>query len=105
MANVIPGADISSFVGPGYVNHSDLATDGLGNAFAAVTVGSDVWLVKRQQGTAHLSLLHVFDDAVYGKQGYGAVAVVGRHVVVWLSSRQPDGTTRPKEYIVTDVAN
>ena len=110
MANVIPGPhSIINLIGDGYVNHTDLsAVDGAGNIFGLVTVlqesKTNTFIIKRESGTGILSVVHVFYQDIYGKQGYGSLSVKGAHVVVWLPLRQYDGQTLPQEFIITDVA-
>lgn len=110
MAEIVKGlGEPLAVLGDGYTNHIDLATDGAGNIFALVIRDKgkgklNAYLLKRARGTGYTSLVATFDEVAYGKNGYGSIAVVGSHVVVWLASRSPDGTTNPVEWTVLNVA-
>jgi hypothetical protein len=96
--------------GPGYTNHVGSTRDGAGNVFLAVTIDGpssgdlDVAIMKRQQGSANWTEIYRFDQATYGKQGYGTLEVVGSHLVVVLAERLPDNSTAAVEYRLYDVA-
>lgn len=62
----------------------------------------DVVVKKRQQGTGVYTTVHVFDEETYGKHGYATLAVVGKHLLCFLSER--DGSdTEGVEYLIENV--
>jgi hypothetical protein len=87
--------------GPGYTNHIGSTRDGAGNTFWAITLGSAIVVMKRQQGSGVYTELHRFDDTKYG---YGSMEVVGAHLVCVLAERQENGATVAVEYRLYDVA-
>src|SRR4029453_7526473 len=88
-----------------YIQHSDQTIDAGGNIFQAYAVTRhsgqlDAVIVKRESGTGIYSLVAIFSQAQYGKNGLPSVQVKGNHLVVILASRQPDDSTLPEEWLV-----
>lgn len=92
-----------------YTNHSDTVADPDGNLYQAWTVQRtsnhvDVVVIKRERGSGVYSPVHTFTQLQYGKNGYASLAVVGKHLVVLLSSRDDEGTKiLPEEWIIINV--
>lgn len=97
---------------PGYVNHTGACTDGQGNVFALATQDGpssgdvDVVLLKRTAGNGAWSEVFRFTEAIYGKHGYGDLALLldGR-LCCLLSERNAAGATVLKEYVLSGLAS